>query len=153
MSTYGYVRVSAKEQHEDRQIQAMVQFGISNSNLYIDKKSGKDFKRPKYQELMEILKKGDILVLSSIDRLGRNYRGIYRGYGTSNPGLCVGDRARQYKDQAAGGDRVSKKERSYFWETPEKITDELRKVLRIMHGAAGMPRSFWHTRFTNDIDL
>ena len=76
MSTYGYVRVSTKEQHEDRQIQAMVQFGVSNSNLYIDKQSGKDFKRPKYQELMEKLKKGDILVLSSIDRLGRNYSEI-----------------------------------------------------------------------------
>lgn len=46
MSTYGYVRVSTKEQHEDRQIQEMVQFGVSNSNLYIDKQSGKDFKRP-----------------------------------------------------------------------------------------------------------
>ena len=76
MSTYGYVRVSTKEQHEDRQIQALVQFGVSNSNLYIDKQSGKDFKRPKYQELMEKLKKGDILVLSSIDRLGRNYSEI-----------------------------------------------------------------------------
>lgn len=76
MSTYGYVRVSTKEQHEDRQIQAMVQFGVSNSNLYIDKQSGKDFKRPKYQELMEKLEKGDILVLSSIDRLGRNYSEI-----------------------------------------------------------------------------
>ena len=76
MSTYGYVRVSTKEQHEDRQIQEMVQFGVSNSNLYIDKQSGKDFKRPKYQELMEKLEKGDILVLSSIDRLGRNYSEI-----------------------------------------------------------------------------
>lgn len=76
MSTYGYVRVSTKEQHEDRQIQAMVQFGVSNSNLYIDKQSGKDFKRPKCQELMEKLEKGDILVLSSIDRLGRNYSEI-----------------------------------------------------------------------------
>ena len=76
MSTYGYVRVSTKEQHEDRQIQALVQFGVSNSNLYIDKQSGKDFKRPKYQELMEKLEKGDILVLSSIDRLGRNYSEI-----------------------------------------------------------------------------
>ena len=73
MSIYGYVRVSTKEQHEDRQIKAIDQFGVPKSNIFIDRQSGKDFDRPKYRALKRKLKKGDILVISSIDRLGRNY--------------------------------------------------------------------------------
>ena len=73
MSIYGYVRVSTKEQHADRQIKAVDQFGVPKSNIFIDRQSGKDFDRPSYRALKRKLKKGDILVLSSIDRLGRNY--------------------------------------------------------------------------------
>lgn len=75
MSTadYGYVRVSAKDQNEGRQIQAMLDFGIQRQNIFIDKQSGKDFDRPAYKQVFRRLKKGDTLVIQSIDRLGRNY--------------------------------------------------------------------------------
>ena len=73
MDTYGYVRVSTKEQNEDRQMIAMRNFGIANSSIILDKQSGKDFERPGYQRLIQKLKTGDTLVIKSIDRLGRNY--------------------------------------------------------------------------------
>ena len=70
---YGYVRVSTKEQNEARQMIAMQEFGIEEKHIFLDKQSGKDFNRPKYQKLIRKLKKGDTLVIKSIDRLGRNY--------------------------------------------------------------------------------
>ena len=70
---YGYVRVSTKEQNEDRQIIAMREFGVKDNNVILDKQSGKDFERPGYRRLMRRLKAGDTLVIKSIDRLGRNY--------------------------------------------------------------------------------
>ena len=74
--TYGYVRVSTKEQNEDRQLIAMQNFGVKQSNIYMDKLSGKDFERPKDKRLMKKIKPGDTLVIKSIDRLGRNYEEI-----------------------------------------------------------------------------
>ena len=71
--TYGYMRVSTREQNEDRQRLAMREYGIPEENLYLDKQSGKDFERPGYQELLKRLNAGDTLVIKSIDRLGRNY--------------------------------------------------------------------------------
>ena len=76
MNTYGYVRVSTKEQNEDRQMIAMRNFGIANNSIILDKQSGKDFERPGYQRLIQKLKTGDTLVIKSIDRLGRNYEEI-----------------------------------------------------------------------------
>ncbi|MBU9739517.1 recombinase family protein [Diplocloster agilis] len=73
---YGYVRVSTKEQNEDRQLIAMQNFGVKQSKIYMDKLSGKDFERPKYKRLMKKIKPGDTLVIKSIDRLGRNYEEI-----------------------------------------------------------------------------
>ncbi len=73
---YGYVRVSSKEQNEDRQMVAMREFGIKDSRIILDKQSGKDFQRPGYQRLIRKLKAGDTLVVKSIDRLGRNYEEI-----------------------------------------------------------------------------
>ena len=70
---YGYVRVSAKDQNESRQIKAMLDFGVQFQNIFVDKQSGKDFNRPEYRKLSKKLKKGDTLVIQSIDRLGRNY--------------------------------------------------------------------------------
>ena len=70
---YGYVRVSTKEQNEDRQMVAMRDFGIADGRIILDKQSGKDFDRPGYRQLMRKLKAGDTLVIKSIDRLGRNY--------------------------------------------------------------------------------
>lgn len=76
MDTYGYVRVSTKEQNEDRQIIAMREFGVADSCIVLDKQSGKDFERPGYRRLVRKLKAGDTLVIKSIDRLGRNYNEI-----------------------------------------------------------------------------
>lgn len=76
MNIYGYVRVSTREQNEDRQLIAMKECGVSNKNVYIDKQSGKDFERPKYRRLLKKLKKDDLLYIKSIDRLGRNYKEI-----------------------------------------------------------------------------
>ena len=73
---YGYIRVSTKEQNEDRQRVAMHEFGIADRDLYMDKQSGKDFERPNYKKLVRKLKPGDTLVIKSIDRLGRNYEEI-----------------------------------------------------------------------------
>ena len=70
---YGYIRVSTREQNEDRQVIAMREFGVPDSNMVTDKQSGKDFARPGYRRLLRKLKPGDTLVLKSIDRLGRNY--------------------------------------------------------------------------------
>lgn len=73
---YGYVRVSTKEQNEDRQMIAMEELEIPKKNIYMDKQSGKDFNRPMYRKLLKKLKKNDVLYIKSIDRLGRNYEEI-----------------------------------------------------------------------------
>lgn len=70
---YAYIRVSSRDQNEDRQKIAMVEYGIAPGNIYMDKQSGKDFERPGYQRLLRKLKAGDTIVVKSIDRLGRNY--------------------------------------------------------------------------------
>ncbi len=70
---YGYIRVSSRDQNEDRQVIAMQEFGVEKKNLVIDKQSGKDFARPGYRRLVRKLKPNDTLVIKSIDRLGRNY--------------------------------------------------------------------------------
>ncbi len=74
--TYGYIRVSSKEQNEDRQRIAMQKFGVPENCVFMDKQSGKDFERPGYKRLMQKLKPDDTLVIKSIDRLGRNYEEI-----------------------------------------------------------------------------
>lgn len=73
---YGYIRVSAQDQHEARQLDAMRAFGVPPENLFLDKQSGKDFQRPAYCRLLRRLRPGDTLVIKSIDRLGRNYEEI-----------------------------------------------------------------------------
>lgn len=72
-TTYGYVRVSTKDQNAARQMIAVEGFGIDRKRIYFDKQSGKDFNRPQYRKLMRKLKKDDTVVIKSIDRLGRNY--------------------------------------------------------------------------------
>lgn len=70
---FGYIRVSSKEQNEDRQRIAMREFGVPEKGIILDKQSGKDFERPGYKRLIKKLKPGDTLAIKSIDRLGRNY--------------------------------------------------------------------------------
>ncbi len=70
---YGYVRVSTKEQKEDRQLTAMREFGVDAERIVVEKLSGKNFQRPRYQALVTRMDAGDVLVIKSIDRLGRNY--------------------------------------------------------------------------------
>ena len=73
---YGYIRVSTKEQNEDRQLIALREMAVPEANLFMDKQSGKDFQRPQYKKLVRKLKKDDLLYIKSIDRLGRNYEEI-----------------------------------------------------------------------------
>lgn len=73
---YGYIRVSSRDQNEDRQRIALSEKGVPPKNLYTDKQSGKDFRRPQYQKLLRRLRPGDLLYILSIDRLGRNYEEI-----------------------------------------------------------------------------
>ena len=73
---YGYIRVSTREQNEDRQVIALREVGVPERNVYIDKQSGKDFERPQYRKMVRKLKKDDLLYIKSIDRLGRNYSEI-----------------------------------------------------------------------------
>ncbi len=77
---YGYIRVSTKEQNEDRQVIALREYGVNR--IYMDKQSGKDFNRPNYQKLLRKMKSGDTLVIKSIDRLGRNYDEILEQWRT-----------------------------------------------------------------------
>ena len=76
MKRYGYARVSTKDQNEERQLLALQDFDIPPKQIFIDKKSGENFERPSYQKLIKKLKPGDLLVIHSIDRLGRNYQDI-----------------------------------------------------------------------------
>lgn len=73
---YGYARVSTKEQNEDRQLIALCEFSVEKQNIYTDKQSGKDFERPQYKRLIRKLRQKDVLVIKSIDRLGRDYEEI-----------------------------------------------------------------------------
>lgn len=73
MNTYAYARVSTRDQNLQRQISALIEFGIEKNRIFLDKKSGKDFERKEYKKLIKKLKSGDLLVIKSIDRLGRNY--------------------------------------------------------------------------------
>ncbi len=75
-NTYGYVRVSTHEQNEARQLIALREAAVPEQNIYMDKQSGKDFNRPAYQKMVKKLKRGDLLIIKSIDRLGRNYEEI-----------------------------------------------------------------------------
>ena len=77
---YGYIRVSTKEQNEDRQLIAMSQANVPPENIFMDKQSGKDFNRPNYKRLLRKLKRDDVLYIKSIDRLGRNYEEIQQQY-------------------------------------------------------------------------
>jgi DNA invertase Pin-like site-specific DNA recombinase len=73
---YGYIRVSTKEQNEDRQLIALSECALAIDKIYLDKQSGKDFNRTEYKKMMAKIRKGDIIVIKSIDRLGRNYNEI-----------------------------------------------------------------------------
>lgn len=73
---YGYVRVSSTDQNEERQMVALAEVGVSEKNIFMDKRSGKNFNRPQYKKLIKKLKVGDLLYVLSIDRLGRNYEEI-----------------------------------------------------------------------------
>lgn len=73
MKKYGYVRVSTKDQNPNRQLDTLAEHGISKRNIYIDKMSGKNFTRPNYNKMLSKVKSGDVIVILSIDRLGRNY--------------------------------------------------------------------------------
>lgn len=70
---YGYVRVSTREQNVERPLIALMEAGVEEKNIYIDRQSGKNFERPAYVKMMSLIQDGDLLIVKSIDRLGRNY--------------------------------------------------------------------------------
>ncbi len=78
---YGYARVSSRDQNEARQIAALLEYGIEEKNIVVEKMSGKDFNRPLYKDLVKRMKPGDVLVVQSLDRLGRNYDEIIQQWG------------------------------------------------------------------------
>ena len=92
---YGYVRVSSADQNEERQLIALREQGVPEENLFIDRQSGENFERPKYKRLVRRLKKGDLLYILSIDRLGRNYKEIQEQWRIltkeKNADICVLD--------------------------------------------------------------
>ncbi len=73
---FGYIRVSTKEQNEDRQIIALNEYNIPDKNIYTDKQSGKDFERKQYKKMLKNIKENDLVIVKSIDRLGKNYEKI-----------------------------------------------------------------------------
>jgi len=77
---YGYARVSSRKQHEDRQIIALLEQGILRRNIFVDKQSGKDFDREKYQKLLRKVKPGDCIIVKELDRFGRNYEEIIENW-------------------------------------------------------------------------
>jgi len=79
---YGYIRVSSTDQNEDRQVIALRAAGVPIQNTYMDKQSGKDFDRPNYKKLLKKIKRGDLLYILSIDRLGRNYEEVQQQWRT-----------------------------------------------------------------------
>ena len=85
---YGYIRVSTRDQNEDRQLIALRELKIPEKNIFMDKQSGKDFNRPQYKRLVRKLKKDDLLYIKSIDRLGRNYAEILEQALTSWCWIC-----------------------------------------------------------------
>ena len=76
MGKIGYCRVSSKDQNPDRQFEAMIRYGVETEKIYTDYLSGKDFDRPQYKKMLKHLRRGDVLVVKSVDRLGRNYEEI-----------------------------------------------------------------------------
>ena len=95
MNIYGYIRVSSKDQNEDRQLTAMHSKGVKDEFIFIDKRSGKDFERPQYKKLLKKIKPGDLLMIQSIDRLGRNYEEVQNQWRIltkeKNADICVLD--------------------------------------------------------------
>lgn len=91
MGNYGYIRVSTREQNEDRQLLALRELPIPEKNIFMDKQSGKDFDRPQYRRLVRRLKQDDLLYVKSIDRLGRNYKDILEQWRilTKNKGVDI----------------------------------------------------------------
>lgn len=95
MSVYGYIRVSSKDQNEDRQLIALYDKGVEDHFIYMDKTSGKNFERPQYKRLVKKMKPGDLLYIQSIDRLGRNYEEVQNQWRIltkeKNVDICVID--------------------------------------------------------------
>ena len=115
---YGYARVSSKDQNLDRQLDAFEAFGVPRDAIFADKASGKDFDRPEYRRLVESLAEGDVVVIKSIDRLGRNYEEILTEWSTS--------RAREHQAEASRGHRCC----SGAWCEVRQAEEEAPSLLR-----------------------
>ena len=89
MGIYGYIRVSSTDQNGDRQMVAMREAGVAETDIYMDRQSGKDFDRPQYKIMIGRLEKGDLLYILSNDRLGRNYEEIQRQWRILTKEICI----------------------------------------------------------------
>ena len=144
---YGYIRVSTREQNEDRQILALKELSIPEKNLFIDKQSGKDFERPQYRKMVRKLKKDDLLYIKSIDRLGRNYSEILEQWrilmdtrrGKDLMGTFLSDIVLQVLSFVAENERTNIRQRQ-----AEGIAAAKARGVRFGRPPAPLPENFHH---------
>lgn len=137
--TYGYIRVSSRDQNEERQTAAFRELKIPAHNIYMDKQSGKDFERPSYKRMVRRMKKDDVLYIKSIDRLGRNYKEILEQWRilTKDKGIDIvlqvlsfaaeNERA-NIKQRQAEGIAAAKARGVRFGRTPAPLPDNFHQV-------------------------
>ena len=130
-TVYGYIRVSTKEQNEDRQWIALKEVVPVEKNIYMGKQSGKDFKRPAYQKMLRRMKKDDLLYIKSIDRLGRNYEEILEQWRilTKEKGVDIVVLDMPLLDTRRGKDLRRESKRSTVWKTGPASAGHLRPGL------------------------
>ena len=146
MAIFGYIRVSTKEQNEDRQLIAMNEANVPPENVYMDKQSGKDFNRPNYKRLLRKLRRDDVLYIKSIDRLGRNYEEIQQQWRviTKDKGvdICVIDMplldTRRGKDLVAESERTNIRQRQ-----AEGIAAAKARGVRFGRPPEPLPKNFY----------
>lgn len=109
MKTYGYVRISSKDQNTNRQVDAFKERGIASEFIFVDMISGKNFERPEYRRLLKRARRGDLIVIKSIDRLGRNYKEILEQWRmiTMDRGIDIEVLYKQIKWEPASTDSLS----------------------------------------------
>lgn len=113
-TVYGYVRISTKDQNEERQLIALRKASVEEQNIYTDRQTGKNFDRPQYRKLMRRLKMGDLLYIISIDRLGRNYEEIQNQW-------RVITKARARREMESGGSQYMSRVRVNMYTIKWKI--------------------------------
>ena len=133
-NTYGYVRVSTRDQNEDRQRIAMNELSIQEENIFMDKLSGKDFQRPQYQRLVRKLKPDDLLYIKSIDRLGRNYAEILEQWRILTKEKKIDIERTSIRQRQAEGIAAAKARGVKFGRPPAPLPDNFHQVHKEWRG-------------------